>query len=481
MFWPARPSAHPGDRMFALSLAAVLALVSPSAAAETEIPVAARQEIELTVYENDLALIKDRRTVKLPAAEAEIAFSGVSRAMQPETALFRVLKGPAIDIGEQVFDFDVISAQKLLERSLGREVSVVSINPATGKETVERAKVLAVEAGLVLDIGGRIHTEAPGRIVYDSLPAGLRATPTLILKATGKANEESLTELSYLTGGLGWHADYVAEYDADAGRLDLTGWATIANTAGVDFNGAALKLVSGTVNRQAPLQPKVMERMAMAEGAMLAQGVMRQELGGYHLYDLGGAIDLGANETKQLSLLGGRGIAVKREYVIRGEPHFAVNQIPGRAPPTEAETALLFKNDAAAKLGLPLPAGVVRVYGQDSSGAPQFLGEDRVAHTPEGGEVRLTLGREFDVTAEREQTSYVRASDNIALAGWRIAVKNAKGQPIIVRVIEPMSGDWEVTKATAQHTKPNTGAAEWSLSIPAKGEAVLEYTVRTRF
>lgn len=459
----------------------VIVAALPTLAAEIAIPTTARKDIEITVYENDLALIKDRRAVTLSTAEAAIAFEGVSRSLQAETALLRVLDGPELDVAEQVFDFDLVSPQKLLERSLGKEVTVVSLNPATGKETAERARVLAVENGLVLDIGGKIHTEAPGRIVFDALPPGLRASPTLVLSVNGTAGKESLTELSYLSGGLGWHADYVAEYDADAGRLDLNAWATIVNTAGVDFEDATIKLASGTINRAAPPQPKMMERAMMASAADgLAPGVAQQAVGGFHLYDFGPKVDLGANETKQLALLSGRGIAVKREYVVRGESHYVMNQLPAALPVTEAESSITFKNDAAAKLGLPLPAGVVRVYGQDASGAPQFLGEDNIAHTPEGREVRLTLGREFDITAERVQTNFVRATDNMTLSSWRITLKNAKAKPVPVKVIEPMTGDWDITKATQSHAKVNA-AAEWMLEVPAKGTASLEYTVRTRF
>lgn len=463
-----------------LLLGALLASTSVLAD-ELAIPTSARKDIELTVYENDLALIKDRRAVTLPAADAAIAFEGVSRNMQAETALLRVLEGPEIDVAEQVFDFDLVSPQKLLERSLGKEVTVVSINPATGKETAERARVLAVEGGLVLNIGGKIHTEAPGRIVFDTMPPGLRASPTLVLTVNGTVGKESQAELSYLSGGLGWHADYVAEYDADAGRLDLNAWATIVNTAGVDFEKATIKLASATINRAAPPQPKMMERVAMAAAAPgYADGVSEQALGGFHLYDFGPKVDLGANETKQLALLSGRGIAVKREYIVRGEPYYSINQLPVSPPESEAESSISFKNDVAAKLGLPLPAGVVRVYGQDASGAPQFLGEDNIPHTAEGREVRLTLGREFDVTSIREQTNFIRASDNMTLVSWRITVKNAKAKATPVRVIEPMSGDWEIAKASTQHAKVS-GAAEWTLDVPAKGQATLEYTVRTRF
>ncbi|MDX2221211.1 MAG: DUF4139 domain-containing protein [Rhodospirillaceae bacterium] len=466
-----------------IKLMPLLLLVSFAAAAETEVPPAARTAVELTIYEQDLALVKDRRSLTLPADSAELAFTGVSSQMQAETALLRVLTGEALSVAEQTFDFDVISPDKLLRRSVGGEVTVVSTNPATGRDTVERARVISVDNGLVLEIAGKIHTEAPGRIVFDALPDDLRTSPTLVVAATGKAGAQSQVELSYLTGGLSWRADYVADYDADARRLDLTAWATVMNTAGVDFDGAKLKLVSGQVNRaSAPREPKVMMRaMEMAAAAPMADGVAAEAVGSFHLYDFAPAVDLAANQTKQLALMEASGIAVTQEYVVRGQPNFYFGQMQGAPQPANAETVIAFANDAAAKLGLPLPAGVARVYGADAAGADQFLGEDRIGHIPEGGEVRITLGRDFDITAERQQMSFVRAAENLALSVWRIALRNAKDKAVTVRVVEPLQGDWEILKETAAHTKTNANTAEWLISVPAKGEAVLEYNVRSRF
>lgn len=469
--------------MLKLTPIVLTVLAAAAAAAETAVPPAARTAVELTIYEQDLALIKDRRTLTLPADSADLAFTGVSGQMQAETALLRVVSGAALTVAEQAFDFDVISPDKLLRRSVGGEVTVISTNPATGRDTVERAKVISVENGLVLEIAGKIHTEAPGRIVFDALPDDLRTSPTLVVAVTGTAGAESQVELSYLSGGLSWRADYVADYDADARRLDLTGWATVMNTAGVDFTGARLKLVSGQVNRAAgPREPKVMMRaMEMAAAAPMADGVAPQELGAFHLYDFAPAVDLAANQTKQLALMEASGISVSQEYVVRGQPNFYFGQMQGPPQPTNAETVIAFKNAAAAKLGLPLPAGVVRVYGADASGAAQFLGEDRIGHVPEGGEVRITLGRDFDITAERQQMSFVRAAENLALSVWRIALRNAKDAAVTVRVAEPLQGDWEILKETQAHTKTDANTAEWLIEVPAKGEAVLEYNVRTRF
>lgn len=464
-------------------LTPVLALLPFAALGqEVEVPPNPAAGVELTIYESNLALIKDRRDITLPGESADLAFAGVSGQMQPESALLRVLSGAPLDVAEQTFDFDVITREALLKRSVGQEVSVVTVNPASGREVSERAKVISVDGGLVLDIGGRIHTETPGRIVFDRLPPDLRATPTLVLSVTGKSKANSDVELSYLSGGIGWHADYVAAYDADVGQLDLTAWASVTNTSGTDFKAAKLKLVSGEVNRTAPPRPNVKFRaMEMAAAAApMADGVAQQDFAAYHLYDFAPLVDLAANQTKQLALMSATAIKAKQEYVVQGQPNFYYGQMQNLAP-VNADSVVTFKNDAAAKLGLPLPAGIVRLYGQDTSGAPQFMGEDRIGHIPEGGDVRLTMGRDFDITADRQQMSFVRPADNMSLSVWKVVLKNAKDKAVTVRLIEPIQGDWEIMKESHPHTKTNAGTAEWAIDVPAKGETTVEYNVRTRF
>jgi hypothetical protein len=466
-----------------MSRVAALALVlvpAALAAAEVTVPPAARTALELTLYEGDLALVKDQRTLHLSAAQATLAFAGVSPQMQPDSVLLRVLGGDKLQLVEQAFDFDVLSPQALLQRSLGREVGVHTFNPATGKDVVERAKVLAVDQGLVLDIGGKIHTQVPGRIVFDGLPAGLRAAPTLLMTVKGPAAKDLRAELSYLTGGLSWRTTYVADFDADAGRLDLTAWAAVTNAAGVDFADARVKLVSGSLNRVAPA-PAFKAARAQAEAMMAAApaaGVAPHSLGGYHVYDLGQPLTLANNRSRQIALLSGTGLTAKQEHVVRGEDYFYRQQMPERPPVVQAETAITLKNDTAAGLGLPLPAGSVRIYGQDEAGAPQFLGESMIAHTPEGGEVRLVVGRDVDLTAEREQKSFVRAAERIFLVTWRIVVRNAKAKAAAVKVVEPLFGAWEITRETQPRDRANAQMAQWTLNVPAKGQAVLEYTAR---
>ena len=172
------------------------------------------------------------------------------------------------------------------------------------------------------------------------------------------------------------------------------------------------------------------------------------------------------------------GITAKQEYVVRGESYYFQQQMPDRPPMTNAETAISLKNDKASGLGLPLPAGVVRVYGQDEAGAPQFMGEAMLDHTPEGADVRIAVGRDFDITAEREQKNFVRAGERVVLSTWQVIVKNAKSKPVTVRVVEPISGAFEITRESQPRDKTNARMAEWSLTIPAKGQTVLEYTAK---
>ncbi|MCA0199686.1 MAG: DUF4139 domain-containing protein [Proteobacteria bacterium] len=466
------------------ALALTLSLAVSAHAQTVDVP-AATGNADLTIYNNNFAMVRERRTFKMPGPAAQLVMGGVPRELQPETAFLQVLKGDAVRVTEQIFNFDVLTPSKLLERAVGSEVSVISVNPGNGREVTERARVLSVNEGLVLEINGKIHTNHPGRIVFDSIPAGVRARPTLIMSATGKGAQDVDAELSYLTGGLSWHPDYVAQYDSDSNRMTLLAWATVTNTTSSDFPNAKMKLIAGQVNRT---RPSASPMPMMARAAMKAEAAdMAQSFGGgiaptaglaTYVYTIPKLTSLGPFETKQLGLLNSQSIPVRRQITVRAEPYYYTQAMRGVQPESRADVELMFKNDAAAKLGMPLPAGVVRVYGSDSEGAPQFLGEDRIDHTAVGGEVTLSLGNDFDIPVQREQLNYVRATDNISITTWRVTISNAKSRPVTVRVIEPIPGAWEIAKESHPHTKQDAGSALWTLEIPAKGKTVLEYSAR---
>lgn len=479
---------NPRTRMYSLRLltaAAALLLTAPAFAAETEVQVPSAGSAELTIYTNDLAMVRERRTFRLTGSPTHLAITGVSNQLQPQTAFLSVIKGNAVKITEQSFNFDLLSPQKLLERAIGQTVTIVNQNPATGADLGTRAKVLSVQGGLVLDVNGKIVTGMPGRIVYDALPPGVRSTPTLLMTVTGAPNQDVDAELGYLTGGLSWHPDYVMQYDPDAARMDLSALATITNTAGQDFRDAKVKLVAGAVKRITP-QPIPMTRAPMAAKAMMmessamADGVGEEALVGNHVYSIPKTTTIAASESKQLALLNAQSVGVKRDFVVRGDQSLYFMSIKDRPQELNAEIELTFKNDAASKLGTPLPAGTVRIYSPDEQGAPQFVGEAALDHIPVGEDAVVKMGRDYDISGARVQTTYVRATDTISLSNWKIVLKNAKGKPVTVHVIEPMAGTWEITKENLTHKKLDSGSVVWDVQIPAKGQAVLDYSVKTQ-
>lgn len=466
-------------RIFVLSLATYVAASAFAVAQEISVPPSARSGLAVTVYNGDLALVRDRRLVDLPAGQSDLAFADVSTRLQPNTALLQSDAG-AFQVQEQVFDFDVVSQSSLLQASVGKDVTIVRLNPATGKETEVRATVLAVANGIVLEIDGQITTEIPGRLVFDALPSGVRTQPTLVASIGTQSAGEVHANLSYLTNGLTWRADYVAEYDAETSTIDLSAWATISNTTGTDFPDATLKLVAGDINRAAP-QPQMMRAMEMASrGPKMADDFAQESLAAFHLYAIERPVTLADRQSKQLALLSADSIAVKTDLYSRGDNFALRGPMNGQLREAQATRSLVFKNTEAEGFGTPLPAGTVRVYGQDSTGAMQLLGEDGVGHTPKGQDVRFTLGRDFDVTVIREQQEFLRASERSTISAHRITVSNAKDEPVTVRLVEGMQGEWDILEESESHEKIQSDA-EWTVEVPAGGEVSVDYRVRVRF
>lgn len=462
-----------------LALTLVSALTTIVVADEISIPPAARTGLAVTVYNGDLALVRDRRRVDLPSGQTDLAFADVSTRMQPSTALLQSGER-AFKVQEQVFDFDVVSQSSLLQASVGKQVTVVRINPATGKETEVRATVLAVANGVVLEIDGQITTEIPGRLVFDALPPSVRTQPTLVASIAAPKAGEVEANLSYLTNGLTWRADYVAEYDEAQSMIGLSAWASISNTSGTDFPDATLKLVAGDINRAAP-QPQMMRAMEMAASApKMADNFSQEGLAAFHLYAIDRPVTLSDRQSKQLALLSADSIAVQVDLASRGDNFALRGPMSGQVREAQATRSLVFTNSEADGLGLPLPAGTVRVYGQDSTGAMQLLGEDGVSHTPKGQDVRFTLGRDFDVTVVREQREFLRSSERSTISAHRITVSNAKDKPVTVRLVEGMQGEWEILDQSEPHEKVQ-GDAEWVIDVPPGGEAQVDYRVRVRF
>ena len=439
--------------------------------------------VMLAIYNENLALIKEQRMVRLDKGGNRLAWREVSAQMRPETALLRNLTSAAhLRLLEQNFDFDLLTPQKLLEKYAGRSVDIIRTNPATGEETREAATVLSTSQGVVLKFADRIETGLPGRIAFPDVPGDLRDQPTLSLLLTTSVAGNHELELSYLTTGLSWRADYVAELNADDSLLAMNGLVTLVNRSGITYENAQLQLVAGDVNQVQPDQPHRAKSMAIASMMEMASAMEQEALFAYHLYSLPASTTLADNQTKQVGLLSADGIAVSKEYWLRGADYYFSGKYGEIGRKLHPAVMIKFDNKGEG-LGIPLPKGIIRVYKKDSRGNAQFVGEDRIDHTAKNEQVSLKLGSAFDITADKIQTEFrqlaSKPQSHIETA-YQIRIRNARDEAVTIQVQEPIPGDWTMVETSVPHTQPAANLAQWQVNVPANQETVLSYRVRVR-
>jgi hypothetical protein len=475
--------------LLAMTIAGLLGVSQPGWAAprdEIVSTVADQTSVAVTIYNDNLALVKDARRVKLARDFNQLAWREVSAQMRPETAQLRNVSSPAgFRLQEQNFDFDLLTPQKLLEKYIGREVSIIRTHPTTGAETRETATVLSTNNGVVLKYADRIETGVPGRLAFSGVPDTLRDKPTLVISLLNPAAGLQNLELSYLTGGMSWRADYVAELNAADDQLDLNGWVTLTNQSGAAYPNARLQLVAGDLNRVRDERPMPRVAMAMAAKVNEAAEMQQESLFEYHLYTLPRPTTLAENQTKQVALMSATRVPVSKEYLLAGANYYYSGQYGELGQKMKVGVFVEFNNKGDG-LGIPLPKGVIRMYKRDSQGNAQFVGEDRVDHTPKNETVRLKLGDAFDVTADRKQTAFQKLAGTsrynyVFESAYEIVLKNAKPEAVTVTVREPMPGDWAMVSESQTHTKAASGTAEWQVKVPAEGKTTLTYRVRVRY
>jgi len=448
--------------------------------------VADQHGMAVTIYNDNLALVKDARRVKLARDFNQLAWREVSAQMRPETAQLRNVSNPAgFRLQEQNFDFDPLTPEKLLEKYVGREVSVIRTHPTSGAETREAATVLATNGGVVLQFANRTETGVPGRLAFPGVPDTLRDKPTLVISLLNPTAGTQDLELSYLTGGLSWRADYVAELNAHDDQLDLNGWVTLTNQSGAAYPNARLQLVAGDLNRVRDAQPLPRGAVTMAAKAADAAEMQQESLFEYHLYTLQRPTTLAENQTKQVALMSATRVPVKKEFLLEGANYYYSGQYGELGQKMKVGVFVEFTNKGEG-LGIPLPRGVIRLYKKDSQGNAQFVGEDRIDHTPKNETVRLKLGEAFDLTADKKQTAFQKLAGTgrynyVFESAYEIVLKNAKPEAVTVIVREPMPGDWTMLSESQPHTRAASGTAEWQVRVPAEGKATLSYRVRVRY
>ena len=470
-------------RFLLVASAAAIALAVPAAAQiETEIPPpgeSAQGQVSVTIYNNELALVQDTRRLDVAAGRSRLEFPDVSAQIRPETV---TLTGEGIGIVEQNFDFDLLSPQALMQKAVGETVTLVRTNPATGAETRERARVLAANGGVVLQIGNRIEVlrddGLPVRVIFDRVPAGLRARPTLSVTVESQRGGRRPVALTYLTPGLGWSADYVALFDEANGRMDVQGWVTLTNNSGTPYNNAEVLLVAGSVGGGS-IRPQPYGVRRGATGQIRGAGTEtadRERLGDYYLYPLPERTTIANRQTKQVSFLNVSGAPARRAYEYRNAWLHSANE------PESANTVLRFSSSRNQGLGDALPAGTVRVYQRDARGNPQFVGESPIGHTPMGSDIGLTTGQAFDVKVQPTVERRERVSSGRWRTTMRYVLTNARSEPVTVDLVQ--SGLWGDTRIAEQSQPGERRWADetvWHVAVPANGEASLTATFDTRF
>jgi len=457
-----------------MALVATLALVGGPATGQDVTGPSAQGDVAVTIYNGGTALVQDVRRLAIAGGTSRIEFPDVSAQIRPETVSF---SAPDTDIVEQNFDYDLLTPGKLMEKAVGETITLIRTNPATGVETRERAKVLSVNQGVVVQIGNRIEVlrddGLPVRAVFDRVPENLRARPTLSITLDSARAGTREAAIRYLTGGLGWSADYVALFDEAKGTIDMQGWVTLSNGSGVAYRNADTLLVAGDPNGGSFGGGR--GRGIRAAGTETAN---RERLGDYYLYPIG-RTTIADRQTKQVSFLDVQGVPAKRGYEYRAGWLNSVNE------PQSADTVVSFSSSRQGGLGDALPAGAVRFYQRDQRGAAQFIGENRIDHTPMGSTLEIKTGEAFDVKVKPTVTERTRLSASKWRTAMRYELTNARDIPVTV-ALEQSGLDfyWTDTRIIAesqQSERKNSNAAVWQVTVPANGSAVVTATFETRY
>ena len=480
-----------------------LALVSAGAAAQDP-DSTAQGDVSVTIYNGDLAVVQDVRSLDIASGRSTIAFPDVSARIRPETLSF-VADGAGIV--EQNFDFDLLTPTKLMEKAIGQTVTLVRTNPATGAETRERAEVLSTAGGVVVRIGDRIEVlrddGLPTRVVFDEVPPNLRARPTLSVTVESARAGRRPAAIRYLTPGLGWSADYVALFDDQRGTIDMQGWVTLTNTTGTTFHSADTLLVAGNPNNRG-------SRRSGNPGMVRpgTQTAERERLGDFYLYPLAERTTIANAQTKQVGFLDATAIPANKQYAR------LVGWLDTDRQPQPVDSRIQFNTSREGGLGDALPAGTIRFYQRDSQGNPQFIGENDIGHTPMGSLLQLDTGTAFDVYVQaevedrekidsgewrraaqykvfRDGEEFERVDVERPIEYWqttmRYTLTNARSEPVTVQLVQDGLGggnfwrDWRLVSEDVPGEQANAERRVWQVTVPANGERVVRATFQTRY
>ncbi len=435
-----------------------------------------REEVGITVYNQNFGLVREVRHVDLAAGRTALEFRDVSEQIEPQTVAIKALGGQ-LHVLEQNYRYDLLSPQKLLEKYVGRKVKVYRWNEHTGHEDAYDADLLSVSQGTVMRINGEITYNFPGRIAFPEIPQNLIAKPTLVWLVDSSGKQK--VEVTYLTRNLGWSADYVLVINDGDTAGDLVGWVTLNNTTGTTYENAKLKLVAGDVQRVTNGFPGGRDDNMHARGAMGGASSFQEEsFFEYHLYTLERPTNLLNAEQKQVTLLEAQNLHLDKKMIFYGAAYYYRGHYGQVVANQKVGVYLDIQNTEQNHMGMPLPKGTVRVYKADKSGAKQFIGEDNIDHTPRDEKVRIKMGDAFDVVGDRKQMDWKSLGTCVSESAWEIELRNHKDTAAEVEVFEPVGGDWEVIQESMPHVKKDAHTFTFTPKIAPRANVKITYRVR---
>jgi hypothetical protein len=473
------------------SAALIFGLMISAASAQdtTEVPQSPQRDgVSLAIYNVGTALVQDRRTFTFQEGLNTINFTDVAAGIDPTSVTFVSLTDPTGTVVlEQNYVYDLVDSSALVARYIDQKITVI-----TTDGTEYNGTLLSGNSGDIIlrQDDGQVIVVSPANIRdirFPNLPGGLITRPTLrwVIQAA-KAGEQQV-ELTYLTSGMNWAADYNLLLAHDNQSLDLNGWVTLNNTSGGAYTDANVKLVAGDVNRLPQAQAQGMVMDMVAEAAPAAPQVEQRDFNEYKLYAVSRPVTVAANETKQVEFVSAAHIAAQTFFVYdASQPYYAggspiVDQYYGQNGVTTVANYLSFNTGEASGLGVPLPAGNIRVYQQDTDGSALLIGENSISHTPKGEDVQLLLGNAFDLVGSRTQTSFNLIASNVLEETYEIHLRNHKENDAVeIRVPEHLFrwSNWEILNSSMDYKQLDSNTIEFRANVPAGGETVITYTVR---
>jgi hypothetical protein len=452
-----------------------------------------RTSLNLTIYNQNYGLVREERALSLsPDERQEILFMDVPAQIEPDT-VFIETEDQGIKILEQKFEYDLITQENLLKQYVGKQLKILEENPKTGEKNMIEAELVSFNNNQpIYRIKGEIYLGfSGGVVVLPQIPEHLVARPTLrwLLKNASKKAQEKPVAVSYLSRGLNWTANYVLQLNQKGTSGNLFSWVAIENQSGATFPEARIRLMAGEVQRAEEVQYGV-RRMKMAKGidteAAGQPSFQEESLAEYHLYTLDQPSTLKDQQTTQISFIEASQIPVQKEFVFLGESGIYQRSQQGFPEvPKPVRVYLKLENKKEQHLGLPLPQGAIKVYqtGQTSQGSSQaeFIGEDRIRHTPEGETIRIQIGSAFDVVGVQKQMEWQKIGTQVYESSWQVNLRNRKDEKVVVRVIEPVQGEWKILSSSLPYERMEAYKIGFTVPVPAKGEETLTYRIRVEF